>query len=187
MSFQVHTPKTAPESAKDTLKAIEDRYGFIPNLAGVFAESPGAFKGLLSALQAYDDEALTLEPLERQVVQIAVAVENRCHYCVAAHSMLANSMGLSVDQIERLQQQEPLTDDRLEALRLFTTMIVANRGWVEQGESDRFLAAGFTNGQVLEILQGVALKTLTNYANHVAKPEVNTQFSTFLPDWKDAA
>lgn len=187
MTFQVHTTDTAPDGAKQTLGAIEERYGFIPNLAGVFAESPGAFKGLLSAIQAFDDEALTLTTIERQVVQIAVAAENRCDYCAAAHSMLAHKLGVPRDQIDRLQQQESLDDERLEALRSFATAVVQQRGWINKNDLDQFLAAGFSKGQVLEVLLGVSLKTLTNYANHIARPEVNSQFADFLPDWKDAA
>lgn len=187
MTFQVHTPETAPEDARETLKAIEQRYGFIPNLAGVFAASPGAFKGLLSALQANDDDALTLLPLERQVVQIAVSVENRCDYCTAAHSMLASSLGMTRNQIISLQQQDELDDSRLEALRRFSTDLIRQRGWVDDEVLQKFFAAGFTHDQVLEVLLGVALKTLTNYANHVAKPEVNAQFSEYLPEWDNAA
>ena len=187
MSFQIHTPDSAPDSAKETLQSIKDRYGFIPNLAGVFAESPGAFKGLLGLLQANDDESLTLEPLERQIVQLAVATENRCDYCVAAHSMLAHSMGLDRDQIDRIQNQRPLGNDRHEVLRVFATDVVESRGWVDQENLDAFLATGFTKGQVLEILLAVALKTLTNYANHITKPAVNAQFEEFLPRWADAA
>lgn len=187
MTFQVHTPETAPEDARETLKAIEQRYGFIPNLAGVFAASPGAFKGLLSALQANDDDALTLLPLERQVVQIAVSVENRCDYCTAAHSMLASSLGMTRDQINSLQQQDELDDSRLEALRRLSTDLVRQRGWVDDEDLQQFFAAGFTQDQVLEVLLGIALKTLTNYANHVAKPEINAQFSEYLPKWENAA
>lgn len=187
MTFQVHTPETAPEGARETLQAIEQRYGFIPNLAGVFAASPGAFKGLLSALQANDDDALTLLPLDRQVVQIAVSVENRCDYCTAAHSMLASSLGLSKEQVVRLQRQQELDDPRLEALRSFATATVRQRGLIDDATLERFLSAGFTEDQVLEVILGVALKTLTNYANHVARPDVNSQFSEFLPTWESAA
>lgn len=187
MSFEVHTPESAPDSSKETLQSIKDRYGFVPNLAGVFAESPGAFKGLLGLLQANDDESLTLVPLERQIVQLAVATENRCDYCVAAHSMLAHNMGLDRAQIERIQNQDSLSDDRFEVLRVFATDVVESRGSVDQENLEAFLAAGFTNGQVLEILLAVALKTLTNYANHIARPAVNAEFEEFLPRWADAA
>jgi uncharacterized peroxidase-related enzyme len=187
MTFQVHTTKSAPQASRETLNAIQERYGFIPNLAGVFAESPGAFKGLLGAIQSFDDEALTLTPLERQVVLLAVAVENRCDYCTAAHGLLAHNLGLERDQIHRMHSQQTLADVGLEAVREFTTRIVRNRGWVEQEHVNDFLEAGFTNAQVLEILLGVSLKTLTNYANHITKPAVNAQFRDFLPNWEDAA
>jgi hypothetical protein len=65
MNFPIHTIDTAPTDSQPALQAIEERYGFIPNLAAVFAESPGAFNALLGALKAYDDESLTLSPLER--------------------------------------------------------------------------------------------------------------------------
>lgn len=187
MTFPIHTEQTAAEESRETLASIRERYGFIPNLAGAFAESPGAFKGLLSALQSYDDESLTLSPLERQVVQLAVAVENRCDYCAAAHSMLANSLGLDRSEIDRLHAQEALSDSKLESLRSFASQVVATRGWVSDADTRAFLDAGFTRGQVYEVLLGVAIKTLTNYANHVAKPEVNQQFREFLPKWSKAA
>jgi len=65
MNFPIHTIDTAPTDSQPALQAIEERYGFIPNLAAVFAESLGVFNALLGALKAYDDESLTLSPLER--------------------------------------------------------------------------------------------------------------------------
>jgi uncharacterized peroxidase-related enzyme len=187
MSFQVHTVESAPQDSRETLASIKQRYGFIPNLAGVFAESPGAFKGLLSALQTYDDESLTLTATERQIVLLAVSVSNRCDYCTAAHSMLIHSLGVSKDEIAALQQGRALGDERLETLRRFTEQLVENRGWVDDSVTEGFLTSGFTKAQVLEVILGISVKTLTNFANHVAKPVVNPEFRPFLPDWAAAA
>lgn len=187
MSYTVHTVESAPADSRPALEAIQSRYGFLPNLAATVAESPGALNGLLASLQAYDDPALTLTPLERQIVLIATSVENRCDFCVAAHSMLASSLGLERAQIERLQDGLPLADERLEALRVFTTEIVRQRGWIEPLASERFFAAGFDRGQVFEVVLGVALKTLTNYINHIAGTEVNSQFADFAPKRASAA
>lgn len=187
MNFPVHTIDTAPADSRPALEAIKQRYGFIPNLAGVFAESPGAFNGLLGALKAYDDESLTLTPVERQVVLLAVSVENRCDYCTAAHSMLANSLGLPRSDVDALQQGRALSDPKLEALRVFTRGLVASRGLVDDAALEQFVEAGYTRAQVLEVILGISVKTLTNYANHVANPPVNAQFKAFLPDWAAAA
>ena len=187
MSFTVHTVESAPAGSREALEAIQSRYGFLPNLAATVAESPGALRGLFASIEAYDDPALTLTPLERQVVLIATSVENRCDFCVAAHSMLADSLGLERAQIARLQAGQALADERLEALRAFTTEVVRQRGWIEPAAVDRLLAAGFERGQVFEILLGVALKTLTNYINHIAGTEVNPQFADFAPNRASAA
>ena len=187
MSFTVHTVESAPAASRPALEAIQSRYGFLPNLAATVADSPGALNGLLASIQAYDDPALTLTPLERQVVLIATSVENRCDFCIAAHSMLANSLGLERAQIDRLQERQTLADARLEALRVFTGEIVAQRGWIEPAAAERFLAAGFERGQVFEVVLGVALKTFTNYINHIAGTEVNAQFADFAPGRASAA
>ena len=187
MTFQVHTVDTAPIDSQPALQAIEERYGFVPNLAAVFAESPGAFNALLGALKAYDDESLTLTPVERQVVLLSVSVENRCDYCTAAHSMLAHSLGLDREEIGALQQGGAISDPKLEALRRFTHDLVVGRGVVGESALAGFLDAGFTRAQVFEVILGVSLKTLTNYANHVANPPVNEQFKAFLPEWAAAA
>lgn len=187
MTFRVHTVESAPEASKPALAAIESRYGFVPNLAATVAESPGALRGLSAIIAACDDDALTLTPLERQVVLIAASVENRCDFCIAAHSMLAHGLGLERSQVDRLQQQQPLADSRLEALRALTTAIVRERGWIEPAEVERFIGAGFDPGQVFEVVLGVAAKTLTNYINHIAGTEVNPQFADFLPDRASAA
>jgi uncharacterized peroxidase-related enzyme len=179
--------ETAPAGSRAALEEIESKYGFIPNLAAVFAESPAALNGLLGALTSFDVAEMSLPPLERQVVLLAASVQNRCAYCTAAHSMLASVQGMDRAEVVRLQQGLPLSDARLEALRNFVEGIVQHRGRLRESDVQRFLAAGFTRAQVLEIIFGVALKTLTNYANHVAMPPVNEQFAEYLPDWPDVA
>ncbi len=187
MRFETHTVESAPAASSDALGAIAEKYGFVPNLAGVFATSPGALEGLLALLGSYDGPNLKLNPIERQVVLLAVSVYNRCEYCTAAHSMVASGLGLEREQIDRLQNGGSLSDARLEALRQFATSIAQTRGRPAAGELERFAAAGFDEGDVLEVILGVAVKTLTNYANHIAQVEVNEQFAGFLPPWTEAA
>lgn len=187
MNFPVHSAETAPDGARGPLGQIAQRYGFVPNLAGVFAESPATLQILIGALGAYDDPAMTLTPVERQVVLLTVSALNRCEYCTAAHGMVANMAGLDRADVERLQQRLPIDDARLEALRRFVKIMVERSGWASDQDVEAFLTAGYTKAQVLEVIAGIALKTLTNYANHVAKPPVNAEFASFLPKWADAA
>lgn len=181
--FVVHTPDSAPAGSRDALQKIVERYGFIPNLAGAFAESPGSMKALLGLLSAYDSPEISLSPVERQVVLLAVSVKNECAYCAAAHSMVGSMSGLSKDEVEALQNGAVLRDAKLQALRRFAEILVEKGGWAGDADVKAFLAAGYTKANVFDVILGVAIKTLTNYANHVAKPPVNAQFAQFLPHW----
>ncbi|OGL14954.1 MAG: hypothetical protein A3F92_01010 [Candidatus Rokubacteria bacterium RIFCSPLOWO2_12_FULL_71_22] len=185
-TFPVHTLETVPAGARDALGRIMQSYGFVPNLAGAFAESPAALHGLLGAIGSFEAKEMTLTAVERQVVLLATSVLNRCRYCAAAHAMLAHKNGLDRGEVDGLQQGRPLADGKLEALRRFVEAVVDKRGWVSEGDLEAFLEAGFTRAQVYEVVFGVALKTLTNYANHIAKPRVNDQFAAFLPTWDGA-
>ena len=187
MPFQIHTLETAPEASRPALGKLVQNYGFLPNLAGVFAESPGALNGLLGFMGAFESQEMTLAPLERQIVLLTVAVWNKCAYCAAAHGMMANMCGLERGEVDALQQGRPLREGRLEALRRFTEAVLEKKGWTKDVDLAAFLGAGFSKAQIFEVLFGIALKTFTNYANHISKPPVNTQFAGFLPAWDKAA
>ncbi len=100
-----------------------------------------------------------------------------------SRSMLANKQGLDRTDIVKLHYGLPLSLNRLEALRLFTESVVDTRGKVTDGTIGEFTQAGFTKAQILDVILGIAIKTLTNYANHISQPPVNVEFAGFLPNW----
>lgn len=182
MEFKVHTTESAPEASREPLRAIAERYGFLPNLAGAFAESPVTLEALLSLLSIQEGPKATLSTLERQVVLLSVSAENGCEYCTTAHTMLATKAGLDSDQIGALLQGRRLSDGRLDALRRFTRAVVRERGRPSGDDMRSFKAAGFRPDQALEVVLGVALKTLTNYVNHLVETPVNEEFMAFHPE-----
>lgn len=68
-------------------------------------------------------------------------------------------------------------DNKLEALRRVTTSVIENRGWVPQAEMGAFLEAGYTHEQLLDVLLGVAQKTLSNFTNHLAETPLDEPLS----------
>lgn len=173
MTFPVHTKATAPDRSRPLLAQVERAYGFVPNLAGMLAEAPTALEGYLGVAGAFAKSTLTAA--EQQVVLLATSVENECHYCVAAHSTLALGAGLDRDAVDALRSGTPLIDPRLEALRRYTRDVVARRGWTADSLPG-FLAAGYSRAQALEVIVGVAQKTISNYANHLAVTPVDQPF-----------
>lgn len=175
--FTVHDENSAPDELVPALAQVKRRFGFIPNLYGVLAESPQAF----NAYQAVSEQfrASSLSGAEQQVLWLAVSRENECGYCVAVHSTMAAGAGVDPEVIEAIREDKPIDDQRLEAVRRFTRTVVAERGWVPEGELNGFLAAGFTRRQVLDVLTGVAMKTLSNYTNHLAHTPLDDAFTGY--------
>lgn len=78
---------------------------------------------------------------------------------------------------KRHRDGKPISDTKLEALRRLTAVIVTSRGWPSERDTKAFLDAGYLAAQVLEFVLGVELKTLSNYANHIASIPLNATFA----------
>src|SRR5512138_2335358 len=173
--FVAHTVESAPAESRPMLEGIRRSFGFVPNLFGVFAESPAALRGALAIYEAFSSSSLSAA--EQQLVMLAVSEANDCEYCVAAHSTLAKRIA-KVDPalVDAVRQRAPLADAKLDALATFTRSVVEQRGLLPDAEVDAFLAAGYTRAQVIEVLLGVGMKTFNNYVDHIAHTPLNDQF-----------
>lgn len=167
VSFTLHTSASAPEASQPVLEATAKSFGFVPNLHAVLADAPAALAGYAALWEIFAGSSLS--PAEQQVVYLTANYENECRYCMAGHSVLAQHAGVPAQALAAIRDGGPIEDARLEALHRFTTAMVANRGWVPEAEVEAFLTAGFSRQQVLEVILGVAVKTISNYTNHIAE------------------
>lgn len=177
-SFPAHSAKTAPEASRPMLEKAEQAMGFVPNLYTHLAEAPAALEAYFGLSAQFDKTSLTA--IERQVVLLATSFENGCEFCVAAHSMIAVKMaGVPAETVEALRAGASPDDSRLQALATFTRAVVTQRGRVPDTDLASFFSAGFGAQQALEVVLGVAMKTLSNYANHLSDTQTNPQLSAF--------
>ena len=175
MQFKVHTKETAPEGSRATLEAIAKKYGFLPNLFGVLAESPTAVQAYAAINKTLEHSTLT--PVEQQVVTLTVSATNDCAYCMGAHSAVAQMVRMPEDVLLALREQRPLSDHKLNALRALVLSVLRHRGWVPEADLEHVVTAGYTQRHVLDVLTIVALKTLSNYVNHIAHTPLDPQFA----------
>ena len=158
----------------------KERYGFVPNLAAFIAESPLVLSAVLTLSGQFDESSLSAK--ERQLVLLTVSALNGCDYCKTAHTALGKMEGMDSAQLQAIVAFKPLSDSRLEALRGFTRALVEEKGWVDEAKISAFLEAGFTRAQVFEVVLGIALKTITNYSNHLARAKPNEEFIAMAGD-----
>lgn len=178
MEFTIYTVETAPENSKEALVHAKETFGFIPNLEGILAEAPPTLKAGMALWDLFETTSFT--PIEQQVIYLTANYEHDCRYCVAAHSGLAKMVGMTPEDIEALRSGQPLTDQKLQSLRLFTQRMIEARGWVNDQEIEEFLAAGYTKRQSLEVILGIAVKIIHNHTNHIAKTPLDKAFQPYI-------
>lgn len=174
MTFPVHTPTHAPEAAQPLLAGVKQAYGFVPNLIGQLGEAPAALQGYLALGQAFNQSSLT--PVERQVVMMTINRLADCHYCMAAHSVVATLEGMPAEVLSALREGRALPDAKLEALRRFTERMHHSRGHSSPQDLDALLAAGYRRATALEVVMGVGYKLLSNYTAHLTRPPLDAAF-----------
>lgn len=174
----IQTADTVHADAKDRLLAAQKNNGFLPNLIGVLANAPTALETyqVVGAINARTG----LTAAEREVVQITAATRNGCGFCVAGHTALARKkLAMPEEIIQALRNTDALSDPKLNALAQFTLAVIDLKGQVSDDEFKDFLAAGYSQANALEVVLGVSLATLCNYANNLAKTPINPELQAY--------
>ena len=175
MNFELHTIESAPDAVKAELTNAEKTYGSIPNLYRGLATAPAALKLYLAFNETLAEFAY-LNPVERQVVYLAVSAENECSYCVGAHSVLASMAKMPEQTLTELREKRPLSDPKLEALRKLALVEMEYRGWVPDEIINEFTKAGYDQRHIIEVITILAQKTMSNYYNHLAQTPLDDMF-----------
>lgn len=163
MTIELHDHENAPDDSKATLAAVNKANGFTPNVFRALGNSPSTLNGFAAFVEAND--AGTLSPAERQIVQLTASIENDGEYCVAGHTAFAAQMGLPDETIGAIRENRALGDERQQALVDFTRALQRSRGHLTDADRAAFEGAGFGAEQILEVIVGIALKTVTNYVS----------------------
>jgi len=171
--FTFYTTENTTGHTKELLEGIRKGYGFVPNLFAYLAEAPTT----LEAYLALNDlvAKTSLSPAQQQVALLAVSVENDCEFCTVAHRAIGKMKGASAQTLTALATHSAIADAQDQALAIFTQAIVKTRGRPDEAAIQSFLNADFTKQQILEVILIVSIKTLSNYINHLTKPEPNKE------------
>ena len=175
-AFPKHSLKTAPEKSKPLLRQLLEQSG--PNgFYSVTAESPETLAAYAMLHKEFMASSFTNE--EKTVIWQTINVENQCHFCVPAHTYMAKAMKIDKVISDALRNETALPTARLEALRDFTLLMLRNHGNASDAEISKFLNAGYTHQNMLEIVLGLAQKTISNYVNHLARTPVDKQYEKY--------
>jgi alkylhydroperoxidase family enzyme len=173
-TFPVHTMESAPAASKASLQQLQSAFGMVPNLLGAMATSPVLIASLVGLFGKVHGSSFS-EP-QVQIVLLTDAVTNRSAWAVAFHSTLALREGIAPEDVDAIREGRLPKDAKFAALSGLARALIQKRGHLDDGEIDRFLAAGFGKDHLLEVIAAVAASTITNYAGNITKPPVDGPF-----------
>ncbi|NUR25447.1 MAG: carboxymuconolactone decarboxylase family protein [Catenulispora sp.] len=182
LSLPVRTPDDPDPAVSELLAGAKAKAGMIPNMYGRMANAPGLLRTYFAGYDAFrKDSGFT--PVEQEVVLLTISRINGCTYCVAAHSTLADRAKAPTEIVDAVRDGKPLPDAKLDALSNFTAVILESRGLPTVAQLDSFLAAGYSETDVLQVVLAVSVKTISNYANLLFHTPVDPAFAARA--WED--
>lgn len=177
LQLPLQTTDSAHPDARPLLEQAQATLGFVPNMYGGMANSPGLLATYLEGYNRFRQES-GFTMAEQEVVFLTISRHNSCGYCLAAHSMIADAVSKVPPEVTAaIRQDRPIPDPRMAELNRFTRVILTSQGLPSSRDVQAFLAAGYSERHVLEIILAIAVKTLSNYSNHLFHTPVDPAFA----------
>lgn len=169
--FTIVTETSADDIAKPILTALKGKFGMLPNFFGALGIDGVSLESFL-ALQEKANKT-SLSKREQELLALAVANYNGCHYCVSAHTFTAKKMaGLTAEECVNAQKGKA-ADEREQIIINLALGIVSNKGQLDKALVDKAKANGFSEADIVQITLFTALNTFTNWLNNVVNPDID--------------
>lgn len=182
MTLPPQTIESAAPAARPILEAAKARTGMVPNMYARMANLPALLSTYVQAQESFRTQA-GFTPPEQEVVLLTISRENGCDYCMGAHSMIGEKMSkVPPDVLEAIRAGTAIPDRKLAALAAFTKAMVLKRGSPSPDDAQAFLQSGYTEEHILAVILAIAVKTISNYANHVFHTPLDAAFAKY--EWK---
>ena len=166
----------ADPQAREVLEQTQAKMGMVPNMYGVMANSPAMLQSYAQGYALFRENS-GFTPAEQEVVFLTISRENECHYCMAAHSFVADNISkVPMEVTDAIRNDDAIADRKIAGLRHFTRTMVVSRGHPNQDDVSAFVQVGYSESHILDIILAISVKTISNYANHVFDTPVDAAF-----------
>ena len=168
--LQLVDHSTTTGKGKELLDAVKSKLGIVPNMTRAMAASPAVLEAYLSFSGAL--EGGFLDAKTREQLALLTAQQNHCDYCLSAHTAIGKMVGLKHDEIIASRGGNGVSAKSTAALA-FAKRVLDTKGQIDDAELAAVRAAGFSEGEIAEIIAHVALNVFTNYFNIATKVDVD--------------
>ncbi|TVM04816.1 MAG: peroxidase-related enzyme [Halomonas sp.] len=154
-----------PADIRDTILAVQEKAGFVPNVFLMLAHRPDEFRAFFAYHDALmEREADTLTKAEKEMIVVATSARNRCLYCVVAHGALVRIYSkdpLLADQVAINHRTAPISE-RHRVMLDFALHCGLDVGELTDDWEARLAAVGFTRDDIWDIGAITAFFGLSN-------------------------
>lgn len=168
--IQAINPESASGELKTIYDAIQKQMGKIPNIFQHMGNSPAVLQAFLGFSQALNKTKLS--PKLREQIALVVGQENKCGYCLSAHSTIGKLTGLTDEEIEKSRRGET-SDPKNNAILQFAKLVVDKRGHVSNQDVDTLKKAGVSDEELVDVILAIQVNMFTNYFNHIVDPTID--------------
>ena len=169
--LQAVSPETASGKLKDLFNGIEKKLGVVPNMMRTMGNSVAVLNGYLSFGDALSQSKIGARLGEQ--IALAVAEVDQCEYCLSAHTYIGGKLLRIDESVLSASRHANTGDQKTDAALAFAQALVRKKGFVNDEDVSKVLSAGYTEGEIAEIIAHTALNIFTNYFNNTAKTVVD--------------
>ncbi len=166
-----------PEDLQERIASEAERAGFVPNVFAALASRPPQFRAFFAYYDALVGET-TLSRAELEMIVVAVAGVNGCHYCGVAHGALLRVYGSDPTLAEQLLTNPGAADvTEAQAELLAVVVELTERPDRVTGDVvDRLLDAGYTSAEAWDVVSMTAFFNLSNRLAAATEMQPNDEF-----------
>ena len=167
-----------PDDVRETILAVQEKSGFVPNVFLALAHRPDEFRAFFAYHCALMDKEGGLSQAEREMIIVATSGLNRCLYCVVAHGAILRIRAkdpLVADQVAINHQKANITP-RQKVMLAFALKVAAESHAIGDADYDVLREQGFDDEDIWDIAGIVALFALSNRIANFAGIPPNDEF-----------
>jgi uncharacterized peroxidase-related enzyme len=177
--FPLPELKDLPDDIRETILAVQEKAGFVPNVFITLARRPAEFR----AFFAYHDalmlkETGSLSKADREMIVTATSAKNGCLYCVVAHGALLRiyaKQPLLADQVAVNHRKADITP-RQRAMLDFAIKVCLDSETIGEADYAALREHGFDDEDIWDITSITAFFGLSNRLANSFSMRPNDEF-----------
>lgn len=167
-----------PEDIRETMLAVQEKAGFIPNVFLTLAHRPDEFRAFVAYHDALMLRESRLSKAEREMIVVATSGVNRCQYCVVAHGAILRIYAKDPQVADQIAVHHPKANitDRQKAMLDFSVKLARTPEAMSESDYQNLRNNGFSDEDIWDIGAITAFFGLSNRMAHLTDMRPNDEF-----------